>query len=208
MRIVWRVVRILTIAFLIIAILSVTLFSVTTAIFLNRSEWDLFGYRAFTVETDLDGGGYLTTADIAVAELVESDALLPSDAVIFRSGQKESFGKILVRVTEEITDENEVLGRWVLTVPYGNEAYAFLRTDKGFALCVVLPVVLLFVMVCVHGILKHRARRAAFQAKIEGETEASACLAVQQEQLQQSQEAAQRLIQGCEQGKENEKPGV
>lgn len=207
MRIVWRIVRIFVIAVLLLAILCVTLFSVTAAIFLNRSEWNLFGYCAFTVETDSDGGGHLTTTDIVVAELTESDSLKPEDKVVFRSGQKESYGKILVRTAGEITDGNEVLGRLVLTVPYGNVAYNFLKTDRGFTLCIALPVVLLFVMVCVHGILKYRVRRAAFRAKMEEEAETIARSSVQQKQLQQSQEAAQKLIQGCEQI-QNEKPGV
>jgi len=212
MRKVWNGIQITLICLLALAILCVALFSAAATFYLNRSGWDLQGYRAFTVETDSAGCGYLTVVDIAVIKITDIGELQTGDVIIYRSEEKESYGKVLVGAIESAADQEEtafvvgskeqvaqdnVLGKYELTVPYGNSLFQFLKTEKGFILCVVLPVALLLLLACTYSIGNFAHFRSVVRKKLEQEEEESKMLT--QEQLDQSCEAAAKIISGDEQ---------
>lgn len=212
MRKVWNGIQIALICLLALAIVCLALFSAAATFFLNRSGWDLEGYRAFTVETDYAGNGYLTVADIAVVKVADPAALQTGDVIIYRSEAEESYGKVLVGVIEEAAEqerngflvgtqecisEDNVLGKYEFTVPYGSTLFQFLKTEKGFLLCVVLPIALLLLLVCTYSVGKFVHYRASVREKMKQEEEEGKALT--QEQLLQSSEAAQKILSGEEQ---------
>lgn len=211
MRKVWNALQITLICLLILAILCVALFSAAATFFLNRSGWDLQGYRAFTVETDSAGSGYVTAEDIAVVKIADTALLQTGDVIIYRSEAEESYGKVLVGVIETVAEQEEsgfvigteelvlkdnVLGKYEFTVPYGNTLFQFLKTDKGFVLCVALPIALLLLLVCTFSVGRFVHYRATVREKMKKEEEEKV---LAEEQLRQSSEAAQKILSGEEQ---------
>ena len=200
MRTAWNITRIVISVLLVLLILAVILFSAAGAIFLNRSTWDFYWYRAFTVETDMDGGGYTADEDIAVVELVEPEMLQPGDVIFYRSEAPENYGKICAYALNKPFSEEEalagpnVLGRLILNIPRGGELFSFLKTDKGFALGMVLPAGLLFVLTAAHGIVKWLRYRKDVRAQLQAEAQKVEEDTIQQEQMQASCEAAEKLI--------------
>lgn len=175
--------QIVLICLLVAAILCLVLFSVFTTMFLNRSELDLYGYRLFTVSEDVLGGEYLSRDDMAIAVVTDPSALQAGDVVICRSyseghygarvvcvvGALEEAGVLVTEVTgaQYVTDDGDILGAYMLTVPYGNAVYRLLKTTRGYALLVALPILVLFLLTGFYGIQKYRQKKKRIRAQQE-----------------------------------------
>ena len=157
---IWLIVA-LAVFMMIFTVISVTTF--------NRNDRDLFGYKAYIVnsdsmaKTDFDAGDLIFVKEIDPAQLKEGDI------ITYISQNSESFGEVIThKIREKTVDANGNPGfitygtttgkddATVVTYPYVMGKYSshlggvgtffnFLKTPQGYIVCIFVPFMLLII---------------------------------------------------------------
>lgn len=155
---VWLVVA-LAIFMMIFTVISVTTF--------NRNDRDLFGYKAYIVNTDSMSATDFNAGDLIFVKEVDPNTLQAGDIITFISQDSESFGEVITHkirekttdaagntgfitygTTTDVNDETIVtypyiLGKYESKVPYMGTFFNFLKTPQGYIVCIFVPFMLL-----------------------------------------------------------------
>lgn len=156
--IVWLVVA-LAVFMMIFTIISVTTF--------NRNDRDLFGYRAYIVNSDSMAATDFNAGDLILVKETDPTTLKAGDIITFISQDSASFGEIIThKIREKTTDANGnvgfvtygtttgvddetivtylyILGKYEAKVPYMGTFFNFLKTPQGYIVCIFIPFMLL-----------------------------------------------------------------
>ena len=155
---VWVVV-ILAVSMMIFTVISVTTF--------NRNDRDLFGYKAYIVNTDSMAATDFYAGDLILVKEVDPSTLKEGDIITFLSQNPESFGEVIThKIRAKTTDENGnpgfitygtttgvddetvvtylyVLGKYEFHIPNMGTFFNFLKTPQGYIICIFVPFMLL-----------------------------------------------------------------
>ena len=156
---VWLVVA-LAVFMMIFTVISVTTF--------NRSDRNLFGYRAYIVNTDSMAKTDFNAGDLIFVKEVENPSTLqPGDIITYMSQNSESFGETITHkirratvdaegnpgfitygTTTDTDDETVVtypyiLGKYETHIPKLGTFFNFLKTPQGYIICIFVPFMLL-----------------------------------------------------------------
>lgn len=156
--IVWLVVA-LAVFMMIFTIISVTTF--------NRNDRDLFGYRAYIVNSDSMAATDFNAGDLILVKETDPTTLKAGDIITFISQDSASFGEIIThKIREKTTDANGnvgfvtygtttgvddetivtylyILGKYEAKIPYMGTFFNFLKTPQGYIVCIFIPFMLL-----------------------------------------------------------------
>ena len=156
--IVWLVVA-LAVFMMIFTIISVTTF--------NRNDRDLFGYRAYIVNSDSMAATDFSAGDLIFVKETDPATLQPGDIITFISQDSDSFGEIITHKIREktvdpngdvgfitygtTTDVNDktvvtylyILGKYEAKIPFMGTFFNFLKTPQGYIVCIFVPFMLL-----------------------------------------------------------------
>lgn len=156
--IVWLVVA-LAVFMMIFTIISVTTF--------NRNDRDLFGYRAYIVNSDSMAATDFNAGDLIFVKETDPATLKPGDIITFVSQDSASFGEVIThKIREKTTDANGnvgfitygtttgvndetvvtylyILGKYEAKIPYMGTFFNFLKTPQGYIVCIFIPFMLL-----------------------------------------------------------------
>ena len=81
-----------------------TVISVTT---FNRNDRNLFGYRAYIVNTDSMAATDFNAGDLILVKETDPNTLQPGDIITFISQDSESFGEVIThKIRERTVDAN------------------------------------------------------------------------------------------------------
>lgn len=141
-----------------------TVISVTT---FNRSDRDLFGYKAYIVNSDSMAKTDFNAGDLIFVKEVSPDTLQEGDIITYISQNSDSFGETIThkirRVTQDAkgnpgfitygttTDTDDetivtypyILGKYQSHLPYVGTFFNFLKTPQGYIVCIFVPFMLL-----------------------------------------------------------------
>lgn len=141
-----------------------TVISVTT---FNRNDRDLFGYKAYIVNSDSMAATDFDAGDLILVKEVPPATLKEGDIITYISQNSESFGEVITHKIRTLTTDAEgnagfitygtTTGEDDLTVvthPYVLGKYAshlngvgtffnFLKTPQGYIICIFIPFMLL-----------------------------------------------------------------
>lgn len=141
-----------------------TVISVTT---FNRSDRNLFGYRAYIVNTDSMAKTDFNAGDLIFVKEVPANTLKEGDIITYMSQNSESFGEIITHkirratidvegnpgfitygTTTGVDDETVVtypyiLGKYEKHIPGLGTFFNFLKTPQGYIICIFIPFMLL-----------------------------------------------------------------
>ena len=155
---VWMVV-VLAVFMMVFTIISVTTF--------NRNDRDLFGYRAYIVNSDSMAATDFRAGDLIFVKEADPTTLQPGDIITFISQDSKSFGEIIThKIREKTLDANGnpgfitygtttgvddetivtylyILGKYEAKVPYMGTFFNFLKTPQGYIVCIFVPFMLL-----------------------------------------------------------------
>ena len=155
---VWMVV-VLAVFMMVFTIISVTTF--------NRNDRDLFGYRAYIVNSDSMAATDFRAGDLIFVKEADPTTLQPGDIITFISQDSKSFGEVITHMirektldangnpgfitygtTTDVDDETIVtylyiLGKYEAKVPYMGTFFNFLKTPQGYIVCIFVPFMLL-----------------------------------------------------------------
>ena len=156
--IVWMIV-VLAVSMMIFTIISVTTF--------NRNDRDLFGYKAYIVNSDSMAATDFNAGDLILVKETDPATLQPGDIITFISQDQESFGQVVTHkirnkskdalgnvgfvtygTTTGVDDQTLVtypyiLGKYESKIPYMGTFFNFLKTPQGYIVCIFVPFMLL-----------------------------------------------------------------
>ena len=143
-----------------------TVISVTT---FNRNDRNIFGYRAYIVNSDSMAKTDFNAGDLIFTKLVEPTTLNEGDIITFISQNSESFGETVTHkirratldangepgfVTYGTTTDTDdativthpyILGKYQTHVKGLGTFFNFLKTPQGYIICIFVPFMLLII---------------------------------------------------------------
>lgn len=155
---VWLIVA-LAVFMMIFTIVSVTTF--------NRNDRDLFGYKAYIVNSDSMAATDFNAGDLIFVKEVDASTLKEGDIITFISQNTESFGETVTHKIRKLTRDAAgnpgfitygtttntddatvvtypyVLGKYQTHLPYVGTFFNFLKTPQGYIVCIFVPFMLL-----------------------------------------------------------------
>ena len=155
---VWLVV-VLAVSMMIFTIISVTTF--------NRNDRNLFGYRAYIVNSDSMAATDFNAGDLILVKETDPNTLQAGDIITFISQDSDSFGEVIThKIRERTVDANGnagfitygtttgvddktvttylyILGKYEAKIPYMGHFFNFLKTPQGYIVCIFIPFMLL-----------------------------------------------------------------
>lgn len=180
----WLVV-ILAVCMMIFTIVSVTTF--------NRSDRNLFGYKAFVVlsdsmsKTDFDAGDLVLVKEVDCSTLKEGDIIAYTSQNAFNYGETVTHkirklvtdangepGFITYGTTTDTDDETIVtypfiLGQYQKTIPNVGKFFQFLKTTPGYIVCILVPFLILILSEGIRCINLFRKYKSEQQAELQSE---------------------------------------
>ena len=155
---VWMIV-VLAVFMMIFTIISVTTF--------NRNDRNLFGYRAYIVNSDSMAATDFNAGDLIFVKETDPTTLQAGDIITFISQDSASFGEVVThKIREKTKDHNGnvgfvtygtttgvndetivtylyILGKYEGHLPYVGYFFNFLKTPQGYIVCIFIPFMLL-----------------------------------------------------------------
>lgn len=167
-----------------------TIISVTT---FNRNDRDLFGYKAYIVNTDSMSATDFDAGDLIFVKQVKPSALKEGDIITYISQNSQSFGEsvthkirrktvdaegnpgfITYGTTTNTDDETIVtypyiMGKYQTHIPKLGTFFNFLKTPQGYIVCIFIPFMLLILYQGVNCIRLFRRYKAEQVEEMETE---------------------------------------
>lgn len=155
---IWMVVA-MAVFMMIFTVISVTTF--------NRNDRNLFGYRAYIVNTDSMSKTDFDAGDLIFVKQVDPSTLKEGDIITYVSQNSDSFGETIThKIREKTTDVNGdpgfitygtttdtndetivtypyILGKYEGHLPGVGTFFDFLKTPQGYIICIFVPFMLL-----------------------------------------------------------------
>lgn len=155
---VWLVIA-LAVFMMIFTVISVTTF--------NRNDRNIFGYRAYIVNTDSMAKTDFNAGDLIFVKQVDPGTLKDGDIITFISQDTESFGETITHKIRKKTVDAEgnpgfitygtttgtddltvvtypyILGKYETHLPKVGTFFNFLKTTPGYIVCIFVPFMLL-----------------------------------------------------------------
>lgn len=155
---VWLIVA-LAVFMMIFTVISVTTF--------NRNDRDLFGYKAYIVNSDSMAATDFDAGDLIFVKEVDPTTLKEGDIITFISQNSESFGEVITHKIRRLTTDAQgnpgfitygtttdtddttvvthmyVLGKYTSHLDGVGTFFNFLKTPQGYIICIFIPFMLL-----------------------------------------------------------------
>lgn len=158
--IIWLVVA-LAVFMMIFTVISVTTF--------NRNDRDLFGYKAYIVNTDSMAATDFKAGDLIFVKEVDASTLKEGDIITYISQNSESFGEVITHKIRTLTTDAQgnpgfitygtttgtndttivtypyVMGKYTSHLDGVGNFFNFLKTPQGYIVCIFVPFMLLII---------------------------------------------------------------
>lgn len=152
---------------LMVVSICIMLFTVISVLTFNRSDRQLFGYRAFIVLSDSMSATDFSAGDLVLTRDVDPSTLQPGDIIAFTSTNTESYGEVVTHKIRALTTTSDgepgfitygtttdtddtsvvtyydVLGKYTGHLAGVGSFFNFLKTTPGYILCIFVPFALL-----------------------------------------------------------------
>lgn len=177
----------------VIAAVSMMIFTVISVTTFDRSDRDLFGYKAFIVRTDSMSATDFEAGDLILIKEVDPSTLKEGDIIAYRSTAIENYGEVITHKIRALTTASDgsaafitygtttdiddsipvahqyVLGKYAGKLPGIGAFFTFLKTTPGYILCILLPFTLLIVAQGVNTIRLYQKYKKQQQKELERE---------------------------------------
>lgn len=196
-----------TLVFLVaVAMMVFTIVSVTT---FDRTDRNLFGYKAFIVLSDSMSKTDFKAGDLILVKEVDPSTLQVGDIISYESTNTDNYGEVVThKIRSLTTDENGqpgfitygtttdtddempvtypyVLGKYEKCLSGVGNFFQFLKTTPGYILCIFLPFFLLILMEGINCVRLFKRYKSEEQREIQA----------QQANLERQREENQRMMQ-------------
>lgn len=187
-----KVLRVVTTVLMVVSI-CIMLFTVISVLTFNRTDRQLFGYRAFIVLSDSMSATDFSAGDLVLTRDVDPTTLQPGDIIAFTSTNTESYGQVVTHKIRSLTttdsgepgfitygtttDTNDeavvtymdVLGKYSGRLAGVGRFFNFLKTTPGYILCIFVPFALLILSQSVETVRLFRRYKSEQMAELQQE---------------------------------------
>lgn len=181
---VWLVVA-LAVFMMIFTVISVTTF--------NRNDRDLFGYKAYIVNSDSMAATDFAAGDLIFVKEVDPTTLQEGDIITYMSQNTDSYGQAITHKIRTLTTDAEgnpgfitygtttntddttivtypyILGKYVSHLTGVGTFFNFLKTPQGYIVCIFVPFMLLILYQGINCIRLFRRYKQEQVAEMEAE---------------------------------------
>jgi len=182
--IIWLIVA-LAVFMMVFTVISVTTF--------NRNDRDLFGYKAYIVNSDSMAATDFKAGDLIFVKEVDATTLTDGDIITYISQNSESFGDVITHKIRRLTvdasgnpgfvtygtttgDDDPtivtypyVLGKYQAKLTGVGTFFNFLKTPQGYIVCIFVPFMLLILYQGVNCVRLFRQYKKEQSEKMEQE---------------------------------------
>lgn len=186
--------QIFTIVIVLISV-GMMIFTIVSVNTFNRTDRNLFGFRAFIVLTDSMSATDFSAGDLIFTKQVDPTTLREGDIIAFTSQSRENYGEIIThKIREAVRDANGdsafvtygtttgvndetlvtypyILGRYTFSLPKVGLFFNFLKTVPGYICCILVPFLILLVMQLVNFIRVFREYKEEQMEQLRAERE-------------------------------------
>lgn len=203
------------------------LFTVISVNTFDRTDRDVFGFKAFIVLTDSMSATDFDAGDLVLVKEVDPTTLQEGDIIAYQSTNTVNYGqtvthKIRALTTDGMgnpgfitygttTDTNDeqvvtypyILGKYQFAIPNLGSIFAFLKTTPGYICCILLP---FLVLILIQGVSTFRLFRQYKKEQTEEIEKERADLAAEREESKRLLEELRAMQAKKEEPKPAEAP--
>lgn len=197
MKKVWNIIKSIFAWFMVLLAVGMTIFTVISLKTINARDRNIFGYKAFIVQSDSMSATDFSAGDLIFVKEVDPAILQPGDIIAFTSQNSHNFGETVThKIRALTTDENGapgfvtygtttdtddasivthayVLGKYVGKIPRIGIFFTFLKTPKGYFSVILIPFLLMIgysLFNCIRLFRQYRKQEAdEYKAAMEAE---------------------------------------
>ena len=157
-------------ALVVVAAVGMMIFTIISVNTFDRTDRDLFGYKAFIVLSDSMSATDFSAGDLVLVKEVDPATLQEGDIIAYQSRSTENYGETVThkirRLTttaegepgfitygtttdtddERIVTYSDVLGKYRTHIPKVGSFFLFLKTTPGYIVCILIPFLLLILL--------------------------------------------------------------
>ena len=198
---------------IVIAAIGMMIFTIISVNTFDRTDRDLFGYKAFIVLSDSMSATDFSSGDLVLVKEVDPAGLREGDIISFSSQNTENFGEIVTHKIRSLTKDPRgnpafitygtttgvddttpvtypfVIGQYRSRIPKLGMFFSFLKTVPGYICCILVPFVVLIILQLINFIRIFRVYREEQMAGITKEREAL------EEERHKSEEMMKELLE-------------
>ena len=170
-----------------------TVFTIVSVTTFNRNDRNLFGFRAYIVNTDSMSKTDFDAGDLIFVKDVARSTLKAGDIITYISQNSESFGETIThKIRERVidaegkpgfitygttTDTNDetivtypfIMGKYVGKIANLGHFFNFLKTTQGYIICIFVPFMLLIIYQAINFFNLFRRYKAEQMAAMQAE---------------------------------------
>lgn len=170
-----------------------TVFTIVSVTTFNRNDRNLFGFRAYIVNTDSMSKTDFDAGDLIFVKDVDRSTLKAGDIITYISQNSESFGETIThKIRERVidaegkpgfitygttTDTNDetivtypfIMGKYVGKIANLGHFFNFLKTTQGYIICIFVPFMLLIIYQAINFFNLFRRYKAEQMAAMQAE---------------------------------------
>lgn len=177
-------------AVLAVCMMIFTIVSVTT---FDRTDRNLFGYKAFIVLSDSMSKTDFEAGDLALVKEIDPSTLKEGDIIAYISQNNTNFGEVVTHKIRRLTTDavgnpgfvtygtttdtddetvvtyEYVLGKYETHLPKVGKFFLFLKTTPGYIVCILIPFLFLILMEGMRCISLFKKYKAEQEAELQAE---------------------------------------
>lgn len=178
--------------FVILAVFMM-IFTIVSVSTFDRSDRDLFGYKAFIVLSDSMSKTDFSAGDLVLVKEVDPSTLKAGDIIAYTSQNTANYGETVTHKIRSLTTDGNgnpgfitygtttdtddeivvtyayVIGKYQTSIPKVGKFFQFLKTTPGYIVCILIPFLILILIEGIRCISLFRKYKASQQAELQAE---------------------------------------
>lgn len=215
---------------LVVFAVCMMIFTIVSVATFDRTDRDLFGYKAFIVLSDSMKKTDFESGDLVLIREVDPATLQAGDIIAYTSQNTGNFGETVTHKIRTLTTDAEgnpgfvtygtatdtddetivtypyVLGKYAMRIPNVGSFFFFLKSTPGYICCIFLPFLLLILLQGVNCIRIFRRYKAEQAERLKQEREALETERQESQKLMQELLALKAELDARQTGEQKDKP--
>jgi len=175
-----KIVKSIVVWIFVVFAVAMTVFTVISVNTFNRNDRNVWGYKAYIVNTDSMSKTDFKAGDLILVRETDPSTLKAGDIITYMSQSTESFGETITHKIRKVTtdargnpgfitystttDQDDdtivtymyVSGKYEKTIPNVGYFFNFMKTPQGYITCIFVPFMILIVYQAVNFVMVFR----------------------------------------------------
>lgn len=170
-----KIIKNILVTIIVLFAISMMIFTIISVTTLDKTDRNLFGYKAFIVLTDSMSKTDFSAGDLVIVKETDPKSLKIGDIISYRSTNIEHYYEVVTHkikektsqlgrpgfitygtttgtIDEEVVAYENVLGKYQFSIPRIGSFFQFLKTTPGYIICILTPFLLLILIQAIHSI--------------------------------------------------------